>query len=424
MCGKTNKIFPHVTIHVTKMIDLPNGNQCSKPAIYCKKKGKSPDAKLQWYIHYRFYCAEYPRPAGKLIKVTQKINTFEKVKDRLKYSAELRDEVELSLKRGYNPIRKGFVALAEFEIDPTTPLTKALSLAKDKVVLEPRTKQEIIYHLVHVDKAARRLRMDILPVQDIRKRHIKMLLEQIGKDKVSGGFQWSAYSFNTYRKYLSILFKELAELEAIDHNPITAISKQKTVKKIRQTLSADERTKIDAHLKKKYRRFWLFTHIFFHSGARETELLKVKGKDVNLEAQTFKVTIIKGSARREVLKPIKDVALPFWEEALTKPQRKGLTLPCGPDQYVFGYRMMPNDKPITAHQISRRWRSNVKLQLGIEADFYSLKHSHSDEIAAELGMVEAMRHNSHTSAGTTMTYTVNERSRKDERIKKIGNKLA
>ncbi len=69
-----------------------------------------------------------------------------------------------------------------------------------------------------------------------------LILEKVGELK---GDRWTANTFNHYQKYLSILFKELVELDAIELNPIAGIAKQKTIKKIRQVLSLEERKTIN-----------------------------------------------------------------------------------------------------------------------------------------------------------------------------------
>ncbi len=68
-----------------------------------------------------------------------------------------------------------------------------------------------------------------------------------------------------------------------------------------------------------------FIHIFFHSGGRKTEFVRLKVSDVNLERQDFKLLIKKGGQQNEVLKAIKNVVLDFWIEQLER---------SSPDDYV------------------------------------------------------------------------------------------
>ena len=54
--------------------------------------------------------------------------------------------------------------------------------------------------------------------------------------------------------------------------------------------------------------------------------MNVKAHHVNLSKQTFVVTIKKGQQYKEVRKPIKNIAIEFWEEAIKT---------AAPDDYVF-----------------------------------------------------------------------------------------
>lgn len=56
--------------------------------------------------------------------------------------------------------------------------------------------------------------------------------------------------------------------------------------------------------------------MFFHSGARITEFCRLKISDVNLERQTATFLIKKRKQWVRVAKPIKNIALPFWEQYL------------------------------------------------------------------------------------------------------------
>lgn len=394
------------------MIQLPNGNYCSSPSVHPKdwEKAKA-DFKKDWYIQYRFYTPTTPK--GRLVIIKSGLNYFNTLVEKRTVAKRLLKDLNEALQNGYDPTQGVFLAPPEsdHEIDPKTRICKALSKALGKLTVEKNTRQDMSRILPHVEKAARFLQIDTLPIKDVRKRHVKMILERLSIDRAP---RWTAKTFNHYRKYLSILFNELEEMDAIEINPVTAIAKQKTITKAREVLTDQQRRDVSKHLREHHYRFWLFTQIFFHSGARETEILKVKGSDVNLEKQYVRITIIKGSSRREVMKTIKDVALPYWTELMQD---------CKPEQYVFSYHLKPGLKQIRPEQITRRWRAHVKVKLGITADFYSLKHLNSDDTSRLLSLADAGAHNSHTSTKTTMIYAVNEKERQQERIKKLGNEF-
>lgn len=203
-------------------------------------------------------------------------------------------------------------------------------------------------------------------------------------------------------------------------DPLSKIKKRKTIKKIRLTLTVEERKKVDRHLFKNHRTFWSFMHIFFHSGSRETEMMQVRVEDVNIAQQRFKVTVRKGKEWREEWRTIKDIVMPLWEE---------VTAESKPGQYLFAKFLKPGDIAISSDQLAKRWRKYVKAPapkgLGIKADFYSLKHSNLDEIAELLSVGDASKAAGHTTIHITKKhYLINEEERRHRRLKIVNNKFA
>jgi integrase len=103
--------------------------------------------------------------------------------------------------------------------------------------------------------------------------------------------------------------------------------------------------------------------------------------------------------------------MPYWQEAIRNAE---------PDDYIFAAGLKPGMEPINRDQITKRWKKHVKVRLGIQADFYSLKHLHLDEIAALSGLDQAAAMASHTSASITLKhYAVNEVQRRNEQLKQL-----
>jgi integrase len=195
-----------------------------------------------------------------------------------------------------------------------------------------------------------------------------------------------------------MLFKELVELETIDSNPVRDISKKKTVHKMRQELTPKERAIVRKHLSVNYPSFWNFVNIFFHSGSRETELLRLKVSDIDLAGHRFKVLVKKGKQGREQWRPIKDIILPDWQKLVT-----GAPL----SDYLFSVGLKPGPVKIRPDQLNRRWNKHVKIKLGITADLYSLKHSNLDEMAEALqAEKEAVKEASEFAGHTTPVITI------------------
>ena len=393
---------------------LLNGCSCSEPSVYpanWEKPGAS--VKCDWYIQYYFYDPIFKEKYknGKLFIVKGGIN-------RLKTLAERREAVKILMgefiyllkSEGYNPITK--IKLPSFqndyEIEPSTLWIVALEKVKTKIKLEKSTVADMKSCLSKISKATAALRLSTIPISEIRRKHIKIIFEYLEAND-----NLSAHRFNKYRSYLMILFKELLELETIESNPIRDLSKRKTIKKLRELLSDKEREKIDKYLKLNFYTFWRFMIIFFHSGARENEMLALHAKNVDIEKHRFKILIKKGTQMREVYRTIKDIALPLWLEILKDAK---------PEDYLFSVGLKPGPKKIIREQITRRWNVHVKKKLNISADFYSLKHLNIDETADALDIKDASVMAGHTTPIITIEhYALNEKRRQHERLRKVNN---
>lgn len=385
-------------------------------------KNKNASVKKPWYIFFRFFDPLHKDryPNGKLVPI-RGMNDHNCAGKR-REATEVIMQAELDdLLNGYNHITGKQVAPAnngESDILPTTYLPISLRLAAEKMKCEASTKSDINSTLTFVNDAIQRLRYTFLPVGNISRKHIVKILETCATHKPT----WSEHMHNKYRSYLMSLFKIMIKWEAIESNPVSNIDKEVPIKTLRNVLSIKQRKEINIHLKANYYTFWRFLQIFFHSGGRISELLKVKVKDVNLLEQRYKVVVKKGKLRAEVNKTIKNSVLHLWKEALHG---------CKEDEeiFVFNKNLEPGgEKPIRREQITRRWSEHVKKKLkhlNITADFYSLKHSNTTEIAEMLSDADAARLNSHQ--GTAMVinvYDVDRADRQHERLKRVNNSFS
>jgi site-specific recombinase XerC len=398
------------------MISLPNDCYCSELKVNPSNWKTLKKITKGWFIYYRFYDPIAKQKGqhvkGKLVTV-QGMNHFKTVGDRRKATTQLLNDEIHRLKLGYNPILGDVQPdINSSFIDSRTPFINALEMVESGFSAAPSTKSDFQVILRYVKEATAQLRLEAISIGSVTRKHIKLILAQIERNRGKE----SSHRYNKVRSYLMILFKELVELEAIDANPVREVSKRKKMERLRPVLSLEERTKVNEYLQEHDRPFWRFTHIFFHSGARLTELMKLRLQDVNLNNQTLKVTVIKGRSRKEVLKPIKHIALPFWQEVV-KDATEG--------QYLFAEGLLPGNEPIRTDQIAKRWYRHIKKKLKITADFYSLKHSNLDETAALLSLQDASVMASHTSVAlTSKYYAIGEKDRQIERLRNVNNKFA
>lgn len=102
---------------------------------------------------------------------------------------------------------------------------------------------------------------------------------------------------------------------------------------------------------------------------------------------------------------------------------------CNPDDYVFSTNVQPGPQAVWAEYVTKRWRKVIKAPvdkggLGINVDFYSLKHLNLDETSAQLGLQAAADMAGHTTPVITLRYARGEKDRQDARLKKMTNKFA
>lgn len=417
--GKTPKRKRH------ERILLPNGCSMSTPAVHpANWKQVSASISEGWYFTYRFY-DPVRRPAGKQVMV-KGMNDYKSVAGRRQATDHLLQEEIEELKQGFNPVLKKALPVENQEageLNEGTLFIPALQLAAKSLICAKSTKRDIRGMLHWIPMAIQAVRLDQLPVGQVKEKHILRILEKCSQIKnrwdeelkktITCG--WSVHKFNKYRSNLMILFRKIKKVGAIEANPCKDMEKEldKAVKPKKVTLSKKQRVDVDKHLQAWQPSFRRFLHIFFHSGARETEILLVKGKDVALDKQTFIRIVQKGTTFREVATPIKDVALPFWQEAMQN---------CGPDDYVFGRGFVSGPRAIQPDRIARVWKKLVKDELGIDADFYSLKHSNSTETAQLAGDEAAAAQNAHTTTAMVVKiYDVGRDAREHDRLKKVNN---
>lgn len=405
---------------------LPNG--CSRSEISVTPKTWNVLKKISgpWRIHYRFYDPSRPKPHQVTLKDMNKYLDIEARKEATKF---LIDAEKTMLATGYNPFIKKTVIQREgkYDLEPTTLFIHALKGAVARMQLNKRTRHEMNNYIIkRFEEAAVRLDLSMMTISEVKRRHIIYILDKVRETYP----RFSNNTFNHFRTYLQMIFVELLEIEAVETNIINDIKVKSIEHKTRKVLSPAERTFINSLLSEKYPAFHRFLNIFFHSGGRITELMKVKGSDVDLPGQRYKTTILKGQNPKSVWRTIKTVALPFWASAMEG---------CAPNDHVFSVGLKSGPKQIREDQITKRWYRLIKQKVfeidgkktQITADFYSLKHLNTTETMDLLeNSIEAPENvaaaqNGHTSTAMVVKiYDVKNSERKHKKLKQINNPFA
>ena len=394
------------------MIQLPNGCSCSDPSVYPPdwKKCKTTALKKKWYIQYYFHDPEFKEKFkyGKLVIIKAGINRLKTLSERrAAISALLEDELN-RLQSGWNAITNKTVGDFDFdyEIDPHTSASKAIDKAADKIQGAASTLSDIRTVKKHFTTSLRQLRLDSMPIKDLKRRHVKAALENL-----SNARDYSNARYNKVRAYVMMIFAELVEMETIEVNPVREIKKVKAVKKLKTILTVRERKKIFSYLKDNNYEFWRFCQIYFHSGSRFTELMAVQKKKVDIFNCEYVTTVKKGRGYEEVIKPINLKVRNLWLELMND---------ASTNDYLFSDGLIPGTNPISERQITRRWKRHVKDKLNIKSDISALRHLHTDLIAESIDLNTASAVNGHKSTQMALKhYAVNHDKRMLENMKRI-----
>ncbi len=381
-------------------IQLPNG--CSHSQLSASPKNwqtKKAELKKNWYISYRFYDPKFIKPKQVILKG---MNSFKTLREKQIETKRLIEEETRSLTNGFNPFKTGSITLNE-----ELTIAQAFEKAFNSITVSDYTKRDLKTAIILFNKSIVNLGWTKLFISEISRKHLRVLLDESSN---------TPDRFNKNRSYLMILLSVLCELELVSTNFVRDIKKKKVTKHIREVLTDEQRVIVNEHLQSNHPNFHRFLHIFFHSGARISELMRLKINDIDLNKSRFKVVIKKGSSYKEVWKTIKQIAFPYWSQIVPLGDK---------DDFLFSKDLLPGKVQIQAFQISKRWLRFVKKQLNITADFYSLKHLHTTEVVEMLGNKEAAFHNSHI--GTNMVnqvYDIRRQSRKDQVVANLDNKFA
>jgi integrase len=455
-----------------KMITTYNGCYRSEIKVTPKNWHTTKASVIRkWRIHYRFYdpaFKDYPKyKKGKQVPI-KGMNHVNMLEERQAITKNLIEKELFDIDvRGYNPITKAFMAPSvddaeAKEITQKTMLSLALQMALPQCEMEPDTVTDCKSVLKYFMQSASLLKKDKTPLNDVKSRDIIAILNNCknltvttvinkkvlvdGKwevEKVMQGGKlvpiktevtkqkvWTDNQFNHYRKYLHILFSKIKKLEILEYNPVDNVDRRDTTPEDpdlakRKVLTTEERRKVHIELITKFPTFHRLIHIFYHSGARRKEIMRIQGKNVDLAGQRFKVLIKKRKKWTWTWKTIKDVALPYWVEAMDG---------CGSEDFVFSRGLLPGPKAIRPEQFTRRWREHVKKKMGIQSRMYDLKHLHTTETINELEKLKselsdavqlAADHNSHTSpAMVVKIYDVDADKREHKKVKGLKNSFA
>lgn len=362
------------------------------------QKATKKDLDKDWYVQCIFFDPRYEKKYPKGFPYRKKANKPQTIEERKALISFLLKNIPQQFNNGYNPITKKYMNLRDEGLYSDLLFIEAFKRALE---IKSGTKS----HLYNIKRAIERLEeasealgMQYIKVKDLRRVDLKIMLDYL---------QLPDKYYNKFVIYFSSLYRVLIEYECCESNITRDIYPKKTFKEPRLVLEKNELDKIKELLEETHPEFYRYMMIFLYSGARNTELFRLQRKDVDLDKQEFVILLEKGGQYKRCTKVILTPALEYWKEVCEECQ--------SPDDYLFSLNFVPSKKMGHTEIVTRFWKRKVKDKLGIEADFYALKHYMLDNLDSDTAMLLA----SHTNKNTTAIYQVNKAKKDREMLKQL-----
>jgi integrase len=439
------------------------GIPASEPKLWDRKG----NIKAEWCVG--FYYTDPRSGERKPVQVRRGINEYKTKPERREYAQGLIELVADALNEGWNPFMVDFetfyiqwVQMAQLMaeagqqapelIDITAlsydkkPFNEALEFALDQRApnLKPQSLKAYTtiatFAMAAAEKIGGKVKLSELPVSQVRRPHIKMLLTQMQKDREaaykeeyeqkvareaemvrtkrkdykSRTFKLQKFTGNNYNKYketLYTLFSELETNDAVEYNPCSKIpSKPEIDTNKHRHPSAKEERKIKDHLRVNDIRLYIFLAFEELAGMRPNEILSLRIIDIDWFDQWFDLSEEDSKTRTARKVPIPNALVPLIKLL-------NLEKHPNPNDYIFSENLLPGPRRIKRDKVTKRWGKRVHKDLGIYVTCYSFKGLGADK-KIEAGIqkkVVSKESLGHTNVRTTDIYLEleDERNRRD-----------
>ena len=366
------------------------------------QKATKKDLDKDWYVQCVFFDPRYEKKYPKGFPYRKKANKPQTIEERKTLVSFLLKNIPQQFNSGYNPITKKYMNLKDEGLYPDLIFIEAFKRALE---IKSGTKSHL-YNIKRaierLEKASEALGMQYIKIKDLRRVDLKRMLDYL---------QLTDKYYNKFVIYFSSLYRELIEYECCESNITRDIYPKKTFKEPRLVLEKNELDRVREHLEEEHPDFYRYMMIFLYSGARNTELFRLQRKDVDLDKQEFVILLEKGGQYKRCTKVILTPALEYWKEVCEECK--------SPDDYLFALNFIPSKKMGNKEIVTRFWKKNVKDKLGVDADFYALKHYMLDNLDSDTAMLLA----SHTNKNSTAIYQVNKAKKDREILKQLKTEI-
>lgn len=243
-------------------------------------------------------------------------------------------------------------------------------------------------------------------IKDLTKSDLKLLFDHL---------DLKPHFHNKFRSNYVLLFKVLIYFEVVDINLAFFLPQKRVTHKIKRIIPDHILNQILDYLFKCNYPFYRYVKIFYHSGARTSELFNLKAKDVDLEAREYKIVIKKGNSSSEAIKAILPDVYDLWVEVMKETSSLS--------DYLFSVYYLPGPVKANPNVNSNVWHLYVYKKMKLNYSFYSLKHKfldlidqYQDKMLKNTNL--ATVHASHSNKSITEThYLVGKNKRQIEALK-------
>jgi integrase len=364
-----------------------------KSTFTIPKVCKPADGK--WYVFFRYN--------GKLKRYKFGINYIKDLKKKEAEANALAKALLQKLKNNWNPDVP--------ELEFTTPeftLHDALhfALEKKKPNIAPKSYSGYSGTVNFVCTAIKELNLKAMPIQDLKRAHIKLILETASKKR-----KWTNKGYNKHLNHLKAILSELIQWDVLEFNPAYKINNLPT-EEVEANIPATpkQHAVIKKTLENQHPDFYKFVLTIFHTGMRPAEILKIKINMINLFKQEIILPAEITKTKRKRIVPINNHLLQHYLEMNLEKQPE--------DFYLFGSHreaakgnigihedFIPGPTPIKRDTATKRWHKIVKVDLGFNVNLYSNKHAGANaKILAGMSLDALRELYGHTSKLMTETY--------------------
>jgi integrase len=373
----------------------------------CPQDPSEADMDKDWFVQFRFY--DQAKKKWVLKPFKKGINYIKKFKERLAAANSLKAALTKQLEKGWNPLTNTMPV--EQIINPLDnnisllPFSKALTHALSECKVSPGSKKEYrltVNHLlpilkkvtVPIESGQCQVDFSVLPAGQIKKYHIKLVLEEAFRE-----YKWSNNNWNKHLRNLQCVLSRLVDSDVYEHNPAHDIKPLDVVESNKyEPLNERDKKKIREDIFLHHFGFYVYLMTIYHAGLRPFEVLALRIPDVNLEIRQINIVPdpSKNNSKTRNVRPvpINDelyVLLKVWIEGSADPNfflfgspytsgkgnrgsaKGGFSGAMHPDYF------QPSNTQIKRDTVTRLWKKLLINKLGVKKHMYALKHTGGDD---------------------------------------------